>query len=263
MLEVARVTSISDPVSDVVSTVHQGAVSVRRGGFVHGTKIATTAGWKPVERLRSGDLVRTRDHGFKEVRRISTDLVAIPAGETRPENLPVRVPSRAAYNGRPVWLMPEQGMAVEHGKLDPSTDGLSVLPARLLSGLCQLRARAPGERFEVSTLYFDQDEVIFIEGGLQAYCMATRFGLRPVDASQTTYDVVDDADAAGLVEAIEIGGNIAVLANPLGALPAPIPQETIFPVRPPKGIRRPGRPGRPPMPTLFLRPEWMMITHQK
>ncbi|WP_424831075.1 Hint domain-containing protein [Ruegeria sp.] len=261
MLEVVSISGFSDEAAGVEPPSQRGAVTARRGGLVHGTKVASTSGWKRVEKLKVGDLVRTVDDGFKEVRRVSTDLVTIPAGETRADCLPVQVPSRAAYNGRVVWLMPEQGMAIDHSKIDPSQTEISVVAARLLSGTCRLRSRAPASSFEVTTLFFDQDQVIFIEGGLQAYCPAARFGTRP-GADQKTYQVIDGETAMLVIDAIADRGNMAALANPLGALPAPVPGEPIFPMRPATGQRRPGRPGRPPQPTLFLRPEWMMLTHQ-
>jgi len=262
VLKVVSVSGFSDQSAGVQPRVGARPQTARRGGFVHGTKIATTSGWKKIERIKVGDLVRTLDNGFREVRRISSDQITIPAEETRPENLPVQVPSRAAYNGGSVWLMPEQGMALDQSKLDPSCAGVSVIPARLLSGAGRLRSRAPGGTFDVSTLFFDQNEVIFIEGGLQAYCSTGRIGLRSV-TDQIHYPVLSDQDAAEWIERIEMAGNLSALANPLGALPAPVPDEPILPIRPPKGYRRPGRPGRPPLPTLLLRPDWMMIAHQK
>ncbi len=252
MLQVVSVSGFSNQPISVQSGVGQSA---RRGGFVHGTKIATTSGWKLVERIAPGDLVRTLDNGFKEVRRVSTDMISIPADESRADYLPVQVPSRAAYNGRAVWLMPEQGMALDHSKLDPSVHGISVVPARLLSGAARLRSRAPAAAFEVSTLFFDHDEVVFVEGGLQAYCTACRFGGQSASGGPT-YDVLGDEDAAEWIDIIAFKGDLSALANPLGALPAPIPQEPIFPIRPALGVRRPGRPGRPEALALFLRSEW-------
>ncbi|WP_298854446.1 Hint domain-containing protein [uncultured Ruegeria sp.] len=224
---------------------------------MHGTKIATTGGWKPVERIVVGDLVRTLDHGFKEVRRISTSVVVIPADERRTEYLPIFVPARAAYNGRPVWLMPEQGMALNLTKIDAEAIGCSIVPARLLNGAGRLMSQAPGSSFEVRSLFFDDDQVIFVEGGLQAYCPSGRFNMRGTP-NGPTYDVADEDVAADLVNSIASRGDMSALANPLGALPAPIPQEPIFPIRPPSGVRRPGRPGRPNAPVLFLRPEWQI-----
>ena len=255
MLEVVSVSGFSDFSEDQLQPVSRPAVSARRGGLVHGTKVATTSGWKPVESLTTGDLVRTLDNGFQEVRRTVRERIAVTDGETRPEHLPVLVPSRTAFNGRPVWLMPEQGMAIDQSKLDPAVSDIAVVPARALSGMGAVTSQAPARMFDVTSLIFDHDEVAFIEGGLQAYCSAGR--LRPVrKASQRAYHVVNEDQADILVDTIAIRGDMSALANALGALPAPIPQEPVFPIRPPRGMRRPGRPGRPGVPALFLRPEW-------
>lgn len=254
MLELVSVSGYSKQEDRGQGAFSGTAVSVRRGGLLHGTKVATTSGWKPVERLVAGDLVRTLDHGFRELRRVCVDRIVVPGDERRAEHLPVLVPSRAAYNGRPVWLMPEQGMALDQGKLGLGIEGLAVLPARMLSGVGRLRSGTPAQTFDVTSLFLDQDEVVFIEGGFQAYCPAGR--MIGAAGATSTYEVADPEDADLLIEAVAIRGDISAFANPLGALPAPIPQEPIFPIRPPLGIRRPGRPGRPTMPALFLRPEW-------
>ncbi len=254
MLEVVSVSGFSK-CDDTGQLAYLGkAVSARRGGLLHGTKVATTGGWKLVESLVAGDLVRTLDNGFQQLLRVCDDRVVVAGDERRAEHLPVLVPSRAAYNGRPVWLMPEQGMALDQSKLGIGIDGISILPARMLSGVGRLQSQTPAQTFDVTSLFFNQDEVVFIEGGFQAYCPAGRM----VAAMGATgaYKVADAEHADLLIEAIAIKGEISALANPLGALPAPIPQEPIFPLRPPMGIRRPGRPGRPNMPALFLRPEW-------
>ncbi|KIC43185.1 hypothetical protein RA27_07740 [Ruegeria sp. ANG-R] len=240
-----------------VQAFAEKAASARRGGLLHGTKVATTSGWKLVERLVAGDLVRTLDHGFQELRRVRADQIIVSGDERRPEHLPVLVPSRAAFNGRPVWLMPEQGMALDQGKLGVGIEGISIIPARMLSGVGRLKSDTPAQTFDVTSLFFDQDELVFIEGGFQVYCPSGRM----VSASgQNTepYEVADAEHADLLIEAVVSKGDISALANPLAALPAPIPTEPIFPIRPPLGIRRPGRPGRPDMPVLFLRSEWQL-----
>lgn len=258
---VLEVVSISDFSENVEHVNTREAVTARRGGFLQGTKVATTSGWKRIERIAVGDLVRTLDHGFKEVRRISTSSVAIPRDERRAEYLPVYIPARTAYNGRPVWLMPEQGVALDAGKVDVVADGCPVLPARMLSGLGRLKSKAPEASFDVTSLFFDEDEVIFVEGGLQAFCPSGRFSMRRT-ANLNRYQVADDDVASALVDSIARRGDMTALANPLGALPAPVSDNPVIPLRPMRGCRRPGRPGRPPQPTLFLKPEWMMLTHQ-
>lgn len=252
MLEVVSVSGLSE---DRIQVAASDPVSVRRGGLLHGTRVATINGWKLAELLTAGDLVRTMDNGFQVVRRVAQDRIGVSAAEARPDFLPVRVPSRAAYNGRPVWLMPEQGLALTASFADQETDEMYVVPARLLSGYFNFDSQAPAEEFAVTSLFFDQDEVICIEGGFQAFCSSCR--IRSLSgSSRRSYAVLDDDDARALVTSIASVGDVSALANPLGALPAPIPQEPIFPIRPPSGIRRPGRPGRPNVPALFLRSEW-------
>lgn len=252
MLKVVSVSGLSE---DRFLTAPNEMVSVRRGGLIHGTKVATPSGWKSAEVLEAGDLVRTLDNGFQEVRRVSRERVGIPEGEVRPDFLPVRVPSRAAYNGRAVWLMPEQGLALTPSSKTADHEEVSIVPARMLSGQFRFSSQTPAREFTTTSVFFDQDEVIFIEGGLQAFCSACR--IRSLSGpSRRAYAVLDEDEAHDLVTSIANAGNMSALANPLGALPAPIPQEPIFPIRPPSGVRRPGRPGRPNVPALFLRPEW-------
>ena len=248
MLNVQSVLSYSDVPEGQIQDSPATALNSRRGGFVHGTKIATDRGWKAVEDLQAGDLVRTMDNGFQQVCRISTDCISVPVNENRTENLLVRVPSNTLYNGRSVWLMPEQGMALDNTKLTngPITLPISmpVVPARMLSGTFRLTSGTPASYFDVCSLFFEQDEVIYIEGGLRAFCSAGRFGStgRPQNAS---YKIVDAEQSDELVDSVAHSRDIAVLANSLGALPAPIQQNPIFPVRPVKAARRAGRPGRP------------------
>ncbi|MEX0306585.1 MAG: Hint domain-containing protein [Ruegeria sp.] len=257
MLELVSVSGYSKREAEGLEAFVGKAASARRGGLLHGTKVSTTGGWKRVERLVAGDLVRTLDHGFQEVRRVCVDRIVVPGDERRSEHLPVLVPSRAAYNGRPVWLMPEQGMALDQSKLGVGIDGISIIPARMLSRVGRLESSTPAQSFDVTSLFFDEDELVFIEGGFQAYCPSGRMNLGSCQNSDL-YEVADADHADLLIEAVTNKGDISALANPLAALPAPIPQDPIFPIRPATGVRRPGRPGRPTMPALFLRPEWQL-----
>jgi len=226
------------------------ALNARRGGLVHGTKVATKGGWKLVEELRLGDLVRTVDNGFQKICRISTDCITVAANESKPENMPVRVPSNAAYNGRPVWLMPEQGVALDNTRLDHDPNARTacqpVVSARLLSGMFRITSDTPASYFDVSSLFFDEDEVIYIEGGFRAYCPSGRFSAHSIRTA-ASYEVVGEQAAADLIYLTGRRGDVGVLANSLGSLPAPIFDHPIVPVRPVRGTRRPGRPGRPVM----------------
>ncbi len=148
-------------------------------------------------------------------------------------------------------------MALDQGKLGVGIEGTSIIPARMLSGIGRLESSTPAQSFDVTSLFFDEDELVFIEGGFQAYCPSGRMNVGSSRNSEL-YQVADAEHADLLIEAVATKGDISAFANPLAALPAPIPQEPIFPIRPAIGMRRPGRPGRPTMPALFLRPEWQL-----
>ena len=257
MLKVVSFSEFSDQTCDPISGGTPDVSNARRGGFIHGTKVVTATGWKPIERIVVGDMVRTLDHGFKAVRRVSTDRVTVPAGEGRPEYLPIHIPSRAAFNGRSVWVMPEQGVALDGSKVDPDSDGMLVVSAWKLTGVQRVTSRTPDQVFDVTTLFFDEDQVIFIEGGVQAFCPAARFGSRGQGAC-TKYHVADEDESTFVTDALRSRGSLSALANPLAALPAPIPQDPIFPLRPSRGVRRPGRPGRPSAQVLYLKQEWLV-----
>ena len=250
MLKIQSVIDFAEGSEYQGSTEPQTALNARRGGLVHGTKVSTKSGWKLVEDLQAGDLVRTLDNGFQPINRVATDCITVPPGETNAENMPIRVPSNAAYNGRPVWLMPEQGVALDNTKLDhdPITlpVNLPVVSARLLAGMFRITSNAPATYFDISTLFFDQDEVIYIEGGFRAYCPAGRFGSSGLSGG-ASYEVVAGEAAAGLIYLTTRCGDIGVLANSLGSVPAPVFDHPIVPVRPVRGARRPERPGRPVM----------------
>ncbi len=211
---------------------------------MYGTKVATKEGWNPVQELSVGDQIRTLDNGFQMLRRVSTDCIVVPSDEARAECLPVRVPTNAAFNTRPVWLMPEQGLALDNSRFDNAPASLPVVPARLLSGMFRLTSDTPASYFDICTLFFDQDEVVYVEGGFRAYCPSGRFGTGnfPGNAS---YKVVGAEAAADLVNEASRSQDVSVLAHSLGAVPAPIFEHPIVPVRPVRGTRRPGRPGRP------------------
>ncbi len=250
MLSLVSVSGFSNNAECGRINLSATAVPACRGGLFHGTKVATTGGWTLAERLRSGDLVRTLDHGFQAVRRVCVDQITVPGGETRPGHLPVLVSERVAYNGRPVWLMPEQGVAVNASKIGQDADGVAIVPARMLSGLNGIKSSAPAQSFDVISLFFDNDEVVYIEGGFQAYCAATRIPtLRTEHAS--AYKVVGSEDADANVEAAVQQANVSAFVSPIGAAAAPIQPEPVVPIRPSVGVRRPGRPGRPTPSALF------------
>ncbi|WP_271948015.1 Hint domain-containing protein [Ruegeria faecimaris] len=238
MFEVVSDMGISDVPESRTQFETRVELNARRGGLIHGTRVATVDGWTPIEDIQPGDLIRTVENGFKAVRRISVDTISVPTEESRIEYLPVRVPPSAVDSPGAIWIMPEQGIALEHGTAD-----LTVVAARKLSGLFRIKSDVPASSFDVSALFFDEDEVVYMEGGMRAFCPSGRFGGH--SGTSAGYQIAESETAAELVEDIRTEGRVAALANPLGALPAPISLEQVVPLRPSRGARRPGRPGRP------------------
>lgn len=69
--------------------------------FVAGTLIETTSGMVPVETLKAGDLIATKDRGFQSVRWAGTVNVSAPMLQAMPNLRPVRIKAGALGRGTP------------------------------------------------------------------------------------------------------------------------------------------------------------------
>ncbi|MCE8517904.1 Hint domain-containing protein [Ruegeria pomeroyi] len=209
-----------------------GLLITGQSGFLAGTMVASNLGWRPVETLKVGDKVLTFDHAMQTVADIQRETVLLPHG--LPATLhPVRLPRGVCHNRRDLWLMPDQGLLVEcEAALDVLGDPFAVVPVRLLCGYRGIDAGRPGERVEITTLAFHQDEVIYVEGGLLAHCPAPRQVLDETDPLQPAlYERLTGAAARFLVNCLIDDDD----DDALGCNPADLPG---LPIRPP----RPGRP---------------------
>jgi hypothetical protein len=84
--------------------------------FTPGTLIATDRGDVPVERLRAGDMVLTRDHGFQPVRWAGRRDLGVADLIVQPALRPVRIAAGALGGGLPLrdmWVSPQHRMLVE------------------------------------------------------------------------------------------------------------------------------------------------------
>jgi hypothetical protein len=127
--------------------------------FVVGTLIRTPRGEVPVESLRPGDLVETRDHGPQPVRWVGQ--------RTLPGNgifAPVRFAPEALGGRRPLFVSPQHRMLLDDGRLE-----LMFAASDLLASACHLvngdTVRvAPRIQVTYVHLLFDRHEIIFAEG---------------------------------------------------------------------------------------------------
>ncbi|MFT5341767.1 MAG: hypothetical protein ACI9BH_000980, partial [Paracoccaceae bacterium] len=153
------------------SRAMDGMLITGQSGFTAGTHVASNLGWRAVDALSVGDKLLTFDHGMQVITDIQRVVQSSP-GRKQPQNqLPILVPQGALNNRRAMWLMPDQGLMVEYENAeDPLGDPFAVIPASALHGFRGIERGDPGERLDVTILAFAQDEVVYVEGGMLAYC---------------------------------------------------------------------------------------------
>ncbi|UWQ06186.1 Hint domain-containing protein [Aliiroseovarius crassostreae] len=127
--------------------------------FTRGTRIETPYGPRPVQDLRPGDLVLTRDNGVQPLRWIGSKTVA-----GQGDLAPVRFAKGAFGNSRALLVSPQHRMLYRGADANLLFDQSEVMiPAKhLINGrtICQ------EDRHEVTYyhLLFDQHEVVYCEG---------------------------------------------------------------------------------------------------
>ncbi|WP_425045637.1 Hint domain-containing protein [Primorskyibacter sp. S87] len=182
----------------------EGMLITGNGGFVAGTRVATSAGWRVAEKLRVGDKVLTFDHGMRPIVDIQRETVNVEDGYLPAAQRPVMVPEHALHNSRALWLMPEQGMLVEsEATLDMLGDPFAIVPARALQGFRGINSGIPEGGLQVTTVAFAHDEVIYVEGGLLAFCPEPRCILTEgISEQDDLYNLLPMSEARPLVEAL-------------------------------------------------------------
>lgn len=207
-----------------------GFLITGQSGLMKGTHVPSNLGWKRVETLKVGDKVLTFDHGMQPIVDIQRETLVMTEGELPDDQLPLKVPAGALYNRRELWLMPEQGMLVESDAAnDAMGDPYAVLPARMLSGFRGIERGQPGDRIELTTIAFRGDQVIYVEGGMLAYCPAPK-PLVPSDGRlvPAPYEVLDGSAARYLVDTLIDSDD----AHALASNPAELPSLIETPQRP-------------------------------
>lgn len=135
---------------------------------LRGTMIETADGPRPVEDIRKGDLVLTRDNGWQPVqwigaRRVGTDELA-----TVPSLRPVRIQAGALGDGLPrrdLGVSPQHRVLITHWRAELMFGEHEVLvPAKALVDDDRIRVDDSGAPVEYFHLLFDAHEVMFTEG---------------------------------------------------------------------------------------------------
>lgn len=163
--------SNATPDDAVGGTAANDILITGQAGLLAGMHIATAQGWRAAETLRVGDMVLSFDHGMQPILDIQRETVMPAENGVTDDQMPIRVPGGAVGNKNDIWLMPDQGIMVESDTvMDVRDDPFAIVPASALRGFRGIRAEMPKDPLRVTTLAFQTEEVIYIEGGLLAHC---------------------------------------------------------------------------------------------
>lgn len=136
----------------------QGPLLVNQMGppcFAAGTLIDTVDGPRPVEALRAGDRVLTRDGGAQPVRWAGSRVVAGGGAFA-----PVRFAPGALGNARPLLVSPQHRMLLAGWRVELLFGAPEVLAAALHLVDGRMVSRAPCARVEYVHLLFDRHEIV-------------------------------------------------------------------------------------------------------
>ncbi|MEO1732521.1 MAG: Hint domain-containing protein [Pseudomonadota bacterium] len=184
--------------------VLDGMLITTQSGFLSGTMVATRSGWRAVDQITVGEEVLTFDHGFQIVTDIQRNLIGDTPVDKACSDRVIEIPTGALGNARPVLLMPDQGILVENEEtVDVMGDPFAVVAAALLEGCGEIQMARPFGPIQVTVLAFEEDEVVYIDGGLLAHCPRPRCILTdPLATKETLYHVLSPAEALNVVSAL-------------------------------------------------------------
>ncbi len=220
------------------SAALDGLLITGQAGFLKGTHVASNLGWRAVDTLSVGDRVLTFDHAMQPIVDIQRETLIMPERDVGGIRRPVLVPDGALFNRRELWLMPDQGMLIEcDAAQDAVGDPFAVVPARMLSGLRGITLGYPGEQIEVTTIGFNNDEVIYVEGGMLAHCPRPQpLYSQGGNPAEGIYDVLSGPAAQFLVNCIIDDDDALAVASDPAELPGGFHDGPVRPSRPVRSI---------------------------
>jgi len=187
-----------------------GNTATTTHGLMAGTHVASNLGWRTVEALSVGDKVLTFDNAMQTVIEIRRDTVWVNHYDVPASDWPVRIPEKALGNRCALTMMQDQGIMVEcDATEDMNGDPFAVIPAGSLVGLRGIERMPPQRQVEIITLFFAEDQVIYVEGGALVYCPRSGCLVADTGAATSAYDVLNPADAEFLVECMKFEDHVS------------------------------------------------------
>ncbi|MGJ8612365.1 MAG: Hint domain-containing protein [Octadecabacter sp.] len=174
-------------------------LDARTTGIIAGTKVATKAGWVPIETIHTGQQVLTFDGGLQTVVAITRHRLL--ADKTDNASWPLSVPVGALGNRDVMTILPHQSVLIESDAAEDLTgDPFALIPGAALMGLRGITQLRPSDWVDVFQLHFSQDEIVFANIGALFLCRAQADLVSDMGAS--TYDVLPMDAAKDLVDCL-------------------------------------------------------------
>ncbi len=127
--------------------------------FAAGTRIETDRGMRPIEWLRPGSMVRTRDHGFQPIRWIG--MKTVPA---QGHLAPYIIEPGVLDNSRRVILSPQHRVMLSGWQMELLFGEHEVLaPIKMLENGQTIR-RCEGRKIRYVHMLFDRHEIVYADG---------------------------------------------------------------------------------------------------
>jgi len=182
-------------------------------GLKVGTRVASSLGWRAIDALAVGDKVLTFDHGMQEITGIKRGQMWYDTAEVNEAFWPVVIPVGALGNRRELIVPPDQGVMVESdASQEEYGDPFSILTASSLFGLRGIYRCPPLEGVEMTSVYFERDEVIYVEGGTLIHCPQDMSTLDQfLYAGKQTYYVISGEKAELLADSLYLEDEMAKL----------------------------------------------------
>jgi Ca2+-binding RTX toxin-like protein len=136
--------------------------------FTKGTQIMTERGAVPVEDLRAGDLVVTRDNGMQPLRWVGQRQLSYQDLLANPQLQPVRIASGAlggAGPDRTMMVSPQHRVLIEGARAEMYFGEPEVLvPAKHLVGMAEVTRAMPADGVTYVHILFDRHEIVQSNG---------------------------------------------------------------------------------------------------
>ena len=185
---------------------HGNLVSLDTTGIVVGTRIASNLGWRAVEALSAGDQVLTFDGGMQTIIEVRRKVLWDGIGDCPRGTRPLHIRAGTCDLTADVTVLPEQSIMIESDAAEAATgDPFALVNAselRDLNGVERVFGHGP---VEVVQLVFEEDQVIYADGGLLLLCPADHDFF---DESSAAYGVLPTGAAAFVVSGM-VGGQAA------------------------------------------------------